>query len=86
MNPKLFGIVFAVLVVAWLVGGLAWLLPRKLALLKRVGMKATNADLIRLAKEGDMEAELLRRDSLRYICVGVIVFVPLVLLKSLVLR
>ena len=86
MNPKLFGFVFAVLVVAWLVGGLAWLLPRKLALLKRVGMKATNADLIRLAKEGDMEAELLRRDSLRYIWVGVIVFVPLVLLKSLVLR
>ena len=86
MNPKLFGIVFAVLVVAWLVDGLAWLLPRKLALLKRVGMKATNADLIRLAKEGDMEAELLRRDSLRYIWVGVIVFVPLVLLKSLVLR
>jgi hypothetical protein len=41
------------------------LLPRKVRLLKKVGLSKTNDDLIRLAQTGDKEAgELYRRTKL----------------------
>ncbi len=66
----------------WLLVGVIWLLPKKLRLLRRVGNR-TNAELIALAKSGDMEARQLRRLGWWYAGVGLALIVPLQILAEL---
>ncbi len=60
----------------WFFIGLAFILPKKIKLLKRVG-NVGNGDLIRLAKNGDTEAVALRRVTWIFVVVGILILVPL---------
>lgn len=60
--------------------GVAFLFPRKLRLLQRVGLNKGNADLIALARSGDSEAAALHRDTKRLLWVAI----PTVLLLAIV--
>lgn len=66
----------------WLAAGVIFLLPKKIKLMKRAGIKWNNAaELIRLAKEGDLEAQKLRKKSMLFMAIGILVLVPLRLLS-----
>ena len=60
--------------------GLVWLLPRKIKLMKRLGYQS-NAELYRLAKNGDREAILLKKQTTIFLVIGIIVLVPLRILS-----
>ena len=66
----------------WLVIGLFWLLPKKVALLRRVG-NVTNDELIRMAKAGDSEAMKLRTSGKWYLGIGLALLVPQVVLLQI---
>ena len=66
----------------WLVAGLVWLLPLKIALVRRVG-NVTNDQLVSLAKRGDAEAQRLRRRTWWFIGVGLALLLPLSILNSM---
>ena len=57
------------------------LLPRKLRLVKRVGLNNTNDDLITLAKQGDPEAKELLLRTRWFIGVALASGLPLVILQ-----
>ena len=56
---------------AWVVWGFLWLFPRKMRMLRRYP-GATNDDLIRLAKAGNVEAQQIRRDTRVFIAIGLL--------------
>ena len=62
-------IVFGMLV--WGTFGVAWLFPRKQALLRKHGMHLTNDDLIQLTRD-DFEAWRLYRDTCIMIGIGLV--------------
>lgn len=66
-------------VAGWLFVGLFWLLPKKLALLRRVG-NVSNDELIRMAEGGDAEAKKLRALGKWYLSIGFVLIVPQVVL------
>ena len=70
----------------WTVLGIVWLRPKRLAILKRVGRSATNDDLIRLAKAGDVEAQVLRKLTWYYMGLGAMLSVLLLLVGIIDLR
>ena len=57
---------------AWVLIGAVWVLPKKLALLRRLGPNVTNDQIIRLAKEGDPEAQRLRKLTWRFVVLGLL--------------
>lgn len=65
----------------WVIWGIIWLLPRKRALLA-TKPGATNDDLIRLGKAGHAGAQLLRRDTWRYIAVGLLIGLLLTIIRA----
>lgn len=65
----------------WVCIGAVWLFPMKYKLLKRVGPVA-NEELIRLAKEGDEDAQRLHKYSKIFIVVGIAVLLPLYLISD----
>jgi len=66
----------------WVAIGAFWMLPQKLALQRRVGFKS-NSELIALAKNGDLEAQRLRRRGRWYFGIGLAVLVPQVIVLQL---
>lgn len=64
----------------WVVTGLLWLMPKKLKLMKRVGI-LNNHELNVLAKNGDIEARRLKRQTTVFVIVGIAVLVPLRILS-----
>lgn len=66
---------------AWVAIGIAWLLPKKVKLIKRIGF-VSNAEIIKLAQRGDSEAKRLKRLTTIYIIVGLLVLIPLKLLSK----
>jgi len=77
-----FGNLFLSAGAIWIVLGLVWLLPKKIRLMKRVGW-LSNQEIIQLAKNGDIEAQKLRKLGHIYLGIGLAVLVPLQLLASL---
>lgn len=65
----------------WVGVGLVWLLPKKIRLMKRVGI-LNNDELIRLAKNGDLGVQQLKRQTTIFIVIGIIVLVPLRILSK----
>lgn len=61
------------LMLAVVIGGIAYaaaiIFPRKMRLLRRVGLEKTNSDVLALAERGDEEAKALVRDSRRLLWV-----------------
>ncbi|MBN9409185.1 MAG: hypothetical protein J0H69_08555 [Burkholderiales bacterium] len=55
------------------IGGIAYaavfIFPRKMRLLRRIGLDKTNSDVLALAKRGDEEAQALVRQSKRLLWV-----------------
>lgn len=76
MSLTLFLIVSGVL---WLIVGVFWMLPQKMAIRKRVG-QVSNAHLIEMATAGDLEIRKFRRRTWWYIGLGLLIFIPLRLL------
>ena len=76
------GAIFASAYVLWVIAGLIWLLPRKLAVIRRLGNLSSD-ELILRAKSGDMEVQSLRKRTWWFCCVGLVMLLPLSLLKSL---
>jgi hypothetical protein len=83
MATSSIGLLTIAAIFGWVVLGVVWLLPKKLALVKRVGPRATNDDLVRLAKAGDTEAQELRKLTWYYMGLGVFLAVVLVLVGVL---
>jgi hypothetical protein len=74
---------FAFCFLFWLIGGVLWLLPKKLAILRRLGHR-TYAELILKGDGGDAEVQTLRRLSWWYIGIGLAVLVPLSFFNNLI--
>ena len=62
---------FLAALLIWVVVGCWWLFPRKMKLLQRHG-NLTNDQLIQLAKEGDIEATSLLKDTKKFIAGGLL--------------
>ncbi|GGC64604.1 hypothetical protein [Undibacterium terreum] len=60
----------------WFIVGLAFLLPKKIKLIKRVG-NLSNSELANLAKNGDAEVKKLRRLTWFFVGLGILVLLPL---------
>ena len=73
---------FAASISIWFLVGVAWLLPQKLAIFKRVGNLTSN-QLIQLAKAGDIEIQRLRRRTWWYVGIGLFLILPQVLLLQI---
>ena len=70
---------FIATILCWVLVGLIWLFPKKIALQRRVG-NVTNDELIRLANAGDPEAKKLRMLGKWYLGIGLALMVPQVVL------
>ena len=70
------GLLLVSFFVVWLLVGLAWLLPKKLALLRQLG-NLSNDELVQKAKGGNIEAKELRRQTWWFVGVGLAVLLPL---------
>jgi hypothetical protein len=75
------GIGFVVSAAVWLLAGLVWLLPQKMAILKRVG-NLTNNQLFHLAKAGEAEIRIFLRRGWWYVRIGLLLLVPHALLMQ----
>lgn len=75
------GYLFSATFVLWVIIGAVWLLPQKIALLRRVG-NLTNAELIALAKTGDKEAQRLWHRGRWYCGIGLV----LILLQAVLVQ
>ncbi len=82
MSSSAYGILFLGTLGLWIVGGLLWLFPRKLRLLRRLGSSSDYYRIRDLAKNGDRECQLLLRDSKRYMFLGLGMLLPIQLLKT----
>lgn len=60
----------------WGGAGVAWLFPKKYKLMKRVGF-LSNDEIIRIAKDGDDEAQRLHKYTKIFMIVGVVFLLPL---------
>jgi hypothetical protein len=59
----------------WLAIGAAWLFPKKLRLMKRLG-HLTSGEIIQLGKAGDEEVQSLRKWTWWWLGVGWVVLLP----------
>jgi hypothetical protein len=64
----------------WLVVGMCWLLPKKLALVRRRG-NMSNAHFIALAKKGDAEVMHLVKLTRWFLVAGLLIGLPIALLR-----
>lgn len=66
----------------WVCAGLIWLMPLKLAILKRLD-SLSNDELVSRAKSGDMEAQRLRKRTWWFCGVGLAMLLPLSVIMSM---
>ena len=76
-----FNYLFLAAVFTWVGVGVLWLFPQKMKLMKRVGVLSSR-ELNNLAENGDTEAKQLKRKTIVFIVVGLLVLVPLRLLSQ----
>ena len=74
---------FVAALAVWIIGGFAWLFPRKLALMRRYP-GASYYDFVRYACGGNAEAQALIRDSKRYLILGVVLAVAIAIIRAAV--
>lgn len=72
---------FVLSLVAWVLVGVAWLFPKKLKLMKRLG-HLTADEIIQLGKAGDIEVQSLRKKSWWWMGAGMVLLLP----QSIVLQ
>jgi hypothetical protein len=82
VSPMEIKTAFLVCYGVWLVAALAFVLPLKMALLRKRG-SLTNDQLIALAKAGDADAQRLRRRTWWFFGISVALLLPLSILSSL---
>lgn len=66
---------FVLSLFAWVFIGVAWLFPKKLKLMKRLGHLTTD-EIIQLGKAGDIEVQSLRKKTWWWIGVGLVLLLP----------
>ncbi|MCW5654042.1 hypothetical protein [Hydrogenophaga sp.] len=75
-------LVLLIALLVWSVAGIAWLLPMKWRLLKRVGFDKSNGFLLELAFKGDHDAQKLHRCTRAYLAVGILCALGLALIRG----
>jgi hypothetical protein len=74
---------FVLSLVTWVLIGVAWLFPKKLKLMKRLG-HLTADEIIQLGKAGDIEVQNLRKRTWWWIGMGLAVLLPQQIVLSVV--
>jgi len=80
--PRSVTLFFAFAIAAWVAGGIVFLLPKKMRIMKRVGRVLTPVELIELARRGDREARELRRAAGWYALAGTAIVLAAMLARS----